>query len=299
MDSAIEGFMYYLKVERNRSDNTVEAYGRDLRRFAAWADEQGLSGPQAVHRAHLSAYMVHLHAAGLGHRSVVRARSSLRQLFGWLFDERLVESDPTVLLESPRFVSPLPTVLTGRQVDDLLEAPDGTTPVGVRDRAMLAVIYASGLRVSELVGLPQRALDAEHGLVLVRGKGDKERLVPIGQRALGRVGDYLVQGRPVLDPSGRCPHLFVSNRGAAMTRQNFWLRIRGYGIQASIPGKVSPHVMRHSFATHLLENGADLRSLQAMLGHADVTTTQIYTHVTSTRLAAMHARFHPRGAGEP
>ncbi len=295
MDSAIEGFMYYLKVERNRSDNTVESYSRDLARFRDWLTEQGLEEPGAVARTHIADYLVFLDKEGLGLRSIARARTSIRQLFKFLVRERLLEDDPTALVDGPRFPAPLPTVLSEKQVEGILGAPDQDTALGLRDAAMIELLYACGLRVSELVLLPARGLDLSVGVLRVRGKGDKERLIPIGDRALDLIVRYAEDARPLHDPQKRSPQLFVSRRGTAMTRQNFWQRLGKYARLAGVRGKVSPHVLRHSFATHLLEHGADLRSLQAMLGHADITTTQIYTHVTQARLAALHGRYHPRG----
>jgi len=295
MDAGIEGFIYYLKVERNRSDNTVESYSRDLARFSVWLGEQGISSPAQVGRTDVSDYLVHLDAEGLGLRSIARARTSLRQLFKFLVRERLLEEDPTALVEGPKFPAPLPTVLSQKQVEGILGAPDRDTPLGLRDAAMIELLYACGLRVSELVGLPSRALDLSVGVLRVRGKGDKERLIPVGDRALDLLSRYVLEARPVHDPERRSLEIFVSRRGTGMTRQNFWQRLGKYARQAGVRGKVSPHVLRHSFATHLLEHGADLRSLQAMLGHADITTTQIYTHVTQARLAALHSRYHPRG----
>jgi integrase/recombinase XerD len=291
---AVEGFEYYLKVERNRADNTVESYGRDLRRFAAWAEGRGLAEPADVTRDELSAYLVHLDAEGLGLRSIARARTTLRTFFTHLLKDHLITEDPAASLRAPKFTSPLPVVFSEGQVEALLAAPPLGDPLGLRDRAMLEVLYASGLRVSELVGLPLSAVDADTGVLLIRGKGDKERLVPIGEVALGWVVRYLREARPIADPAGRQPLLFLNRRGRGMTRQNFWMRLERYGRLAGIRGKVSPHVLRHSFATHLLDHGADLRALQVMLGHADIGTTQIYTHVTRTRLMALHEKFHPR-----
>jgi integrase/recombinase XerD len=295
MEAAIEGFIYYLKVERNRSDNTVESYSRDLTRFHLWCEERGLATADSVQRTDVSDYLVHLDKEGLGLRSIARARTSLRQLFKFLVRERLLQEDPTALVEGPKFPAPLPTVLSQAQVEALLVAPDRDTVLGLRDAAMIELLYACGLRVSELVRLPARAFDRSVGVLRVRGKGDKERLIPVGDRALDLLSKYIVEARPQHDPGGRCAEIFVSRRGSAMTRQNFWQRLGAYARKVGIRGKVSPHVLRHSFATHLLEHGADLRSLQAMLGHADITTTQIYTHVTQARLAALHSRYHPRG----
>jgi integrase/recombinase XerD len=295
VDDAIEGFTYWLKVDRNRSGNTVEAYQRDASRFARWlADDRAAVDLASVSRQDLVDHLGWLEANGVGRRSIARARTSLRQLFKYLVKEHLLDDDPSVLVQAPKFTSPLPTVLSFAKVEALLAAPDRITPLGTRDAAMLSVLYASGLRVTELVTLPKRDVDAEIGLLKVRGKGDKERLVPVGDQALADIHHYLLHGRPHLDPGGSCPALFVSQQGDRMTRQNFWTRIRHWAIVAGIDGKVSPHVLRHSFATHLLEHGADLRSLQAMLGHADIATTQIYTHVTRARLMALHEKFHPR-----
>ena len=295
MEAAIEGFMYHLKVERNRSENTLLGYGSDLRRFAAWLEGRGRAKPSEVRREDVADFMHHLKESGLGARSVARARSSIRQLFKYCMREGLVEHDPTALVDAPRFAQPLPTVLSPAQVEALLAAPNRGDPLGLRDAAMLELIYSSGLRVSELVTLPLRAVDAEVGLIHVRGKGDKERLVPVSETAVTLIRRYLREARVLHDPSGEVPEVFLSRRGGPMTRQNLWQRLQRYAKQAGVPGKVSPHVLRHSFATHLLENGADLRALQAMLGHADISTTQIYTHVSRARLKRLHARYHPRG----
>jgi len=295
VQAAVDGFIYYLKVERHSSDNTVAAYGRDVRRFSEWLADQDVHSPGAVTRQHLSDHLVWLDAQGLGLRSIARVRTSVRQLFRFLVREKVLEDDPTVLVEGPKFSQPLPTVLSTTQVEALLSAPDRSHPLGLRDAAMIEVLYSTGLRVSELVGLLRARMDDRVGLVLVRGKGDKERLIPIGERALALVLQYKKFSRPHFDPLVRTAELFVGRHGRAMTRQNFWQRLRKHARAADIKGKVSPHVLRHSFATHLLENGADLRSLQAMLGHSDITTTQIYTHVTTARLKRIHADHHPRG----
>ncbi len=292
---AIEGFTYWLKAERGRSDNTIEAYGRDVRRFAVWLEGQGIDSPDAVTQAHVADHLVWLDRQDLGLRSIARARSSLRQLFRFLQREGLLDDDPSARVHAPRFPEPLPTVLSGRSVEALLGAPNRGTPLGLRDAAMIELMYSCGLRVSELVTLPGKGLDPEEGLVRVRGKGDKERLIPVGDRALALIRRYVAESRPVLDPDHSCPTLFVGQHGEGMTRQNFWDRLTRYAKLAGVRGKVSPHVLRHSFATHLLEHGADLRALQAMLGHADITTTQIYTHVTQARLSELHRKHHPRG----
>jgi integrase/recombinase XerD len=295
IEDAVEGFLYSLKVERNRADLTVDAYGRDLRRFAAWLAERGVDDPRAVDRAAVSEFLVALDRDGLSLRSIARVRSTIRQFFKHCVKDGLLPADPSARVGAPAFPAALPKVLSEAQVEALLAAPDRTTPLGLRDAAMIELMYATGLRVSELVALPRAAVDPEIGLLKVRGKGDKERLVPIGDVAFDLMIRYLQQARPIHDPGAQAAEVFVSRRGTRMTRQNFWQRITDHGRAAGLPdGLVSPHVLRHSFATHLLEHGADLRSLQAMLGHADIGTTQIYTHVTRTRLAALHAQHHPR-----
>ncbi len=294
IDAALESFMYYMKVERNRAENTLESYGRDLRRFGAWMQVRGTTLAR-VQRPDISDYLVHLDAERLGLRSIQRARSSLRQFFKFLVRDGIVGVDPTHGIDGPKFPAALPKVLASDQVEALLAAPDRYTALGLRDASMIELMYSTGLRVSELVSLPLRGVDPDVGLIRVVGKGDKERLVPVGDQALELLFRYLREARPMHDPNALAPAVFVSRRGTAMTRQNFWQRLRDHAVRAGIVGPVSPHVLRHSFATHLLEHGADLRSLQAMLGHADISTTQIYTHVTQTRLAALHAQFHPRG----
>ena len=296
MDDAIESFLYHLRVERHASPNTTSAYRGDLVRFARWAAQHaGGVAPAAIAHVHITDHIVWLDKNEISARSIARTRSVLRAFFRFLIDDGLREDDPTALTDAPKFSSPLPTVLSSKQVEAILAAPDLATELGLRDAAMIEVLYASGLRVTELVTLRRHQVDAEAGLVRVIGKGDKERLVPIGERAVELVGRYLRDARGTLDPKGSAPELFVNRRGRGMTRQNFWVRLALYAKLAGVKGKVSPHVLRHSFATHLLEHGADLRAVQAMLGHSDISTTQIYTHVTRSRLQAMHAKFHPRG----
>lgn len=295
LEHAVEGFLYALRVERGRAENTVEAYGRDLQRFVQWCEERGLVDVADVGPADVADHLVALDRQGLGLRSIARVRSSVRQLFQHLLHDGLLEHDPTAKVHAPRFNTALPRALSAGQIEALLAAPDRADPLGLRDAAMIELMYSTGLRVSELVSLRAAAVDGERGLLHVQGKGGKQRLVPTGERALALVGDYVAEARSLHDPEGRTAELFVGRRGHAMTRQNFWQRLRRWALAAGIEGKVSPHVLRHSFATHLLAHGADLRHLQAMLGHAHVTTTQIYTQVTQARLQAIHARYHPRG----
>ncbi len=295
MEHAVEGFLYVLQVEQGRSPHTIAAYRRDVFRFAGWLEGKGVREVTGLTRNLVEGHLESLARQGLGGRSIARARSSIRQFARYLMDEKLIDEDPTARTVTPRFVSPLPRVLREDQVDAILEAPDPSSPLGLRDRAMIQLMYSCGLRVSELVGMELGQVQLEEGLLLVRGKGSKERLVPTGQTALGWLGLYLRDARPLLDVTGGATGLFLSQRGERMSRQNFWVRLRRHATVAGVPGKVSPHVLRHSFATHLLNHGADLRALQAMLGHADISTTEIYTQVSRRRLQEIHARFHPRG----
>ncbi len=294
-DHALEAFDASLRVERMVARNTLLAYRADLLRFGAWLADRPL---ESVAHATMSDYVLHLTDAGLDPRSVARHRTSVRQFFKFLVREDLLASDPTRLLAPQRPARRLPDVLSQREVQVLLQTPDPDTPLGLRDRAMLELLYATGLRVSELVNLPLTAL---HGVVAgtpylrVRGKGGKERLIPLGNVTAERLDRYVREVRCTLDPGLGQKALFLSQQGAAMTRQNFWLRISGHARTAAIRTPVTPHGLRHAFATHLVENDADLRAVQAMLGHADIATTQIYTHVARSRLQAVHEKFHPRG----
>lgn len=285
---AVDGFLASCRVERGLADNTLEAYHRDLLDLRAFLHRRGRSRPDQVQPEDLAAWMVALADRGLAASSRARHRVAARRLFRFLLDEGLVPTDPTTLLEAPRRRRHLPAVLSEAQVEALLAAPPRESWAGCRDRAMLELLYATGLRVSELVKLPRSA--RHDGYLVVRGKGGKERLVPYGDRAAAALDAW--QDRRG-DPDS--PWAFVNNRGRPMTRQNFWERLRRYALQAGVRGKVSPHVLRHAFATHLLAHGADLRAVQAMLGHADISTTEIYTHVANERLRQLHAMHHPRG----
>jgi integrase/recombinase XerD len=292
---AIEGFMGQARVERGLSVNTLEAYHRDLERFCRWAHQRGLRGPGEVTHEIIGVYLGTLLDEGLSRSSLARHRVSIRQLFRFLHLEGLLPLDPAAQVEAPLPRRSLPVVLSQQDVERLLASPDTSTPLGLRDAAMLQLMYSTGLRISELVQLPLAGLDLRSGFIHVRGKGGKERIVPMGDRALALVGRWLRQGRPELDPQGRATTVFVSQRARAMTRQTFWHRVRQHSLSAGIRGRVTPHKLRHSFATHLLEHGADLRVVQAMLGHADISTTEIYTHVARERLKRAHREFHPRG----
>jgi integrase/recombinase XerD len=285
-------YLAALLVERGLSANTVAAYRADLEAFGAWLAQRDLE-PAACERADLRRYLSALRSRGLAARSSARALAALRGLYRYLLERGECAADPTVELEGPRLLRALPHFLSADEVDALLAAPDTGTPRGLRDRAMLETLYATGVRVSELVGLLVAQLRLDPGYLRVIGKGSKERIVPLGSQARHWLALYLEQARPGLD-TRRSDRLFLSVRGAGMTRQAFWQLLKRHGRRAGITSHLSPHVVRHSFATHLLEHGADLRAVQAMLGHASISTTEIYTHVTRERLRQLYDRAHPR-----
>lgn len=287
-------FLTMLTVERGVADNTLAAYSRDLRRYLAFLEGEKLTSPAEVSLSHLQDFLGRLRDSGLSPRSVARTMSALRTFHRFLAAQGYVQSDPTSLLRTPRLPRTLPSVLSGDEVERLLETPDLSQARGLRDKAMLELLYATGLRVSELLSLTLSALDPTVGFVRCLGKGGKERVVPVGSSALTWIREYLTRGRPSLTAQRDSPLIFPGRGGRRLTRQAFWKSIRSYAGKAGIPKRITPHTLRHSFATHLLEHGADLRSVQLMLGHADISTTQIYTHVSRARLKEIHERFHPR-----
>ncbi len=293
VDPLVEGYLDHLRLERGLSVRTVEAYEGDLRRFLAFLEAQGREVAEAS-ETDLLEYVLRLGEAGLHPRSQARALSAVRGLYRHLRERRIRTDDPSQLLDGPKLGRALPTVLSVEEALALLEAPPADTPRGVRDRAMLAVAYAAGLRVSELVGLRLGDLRLDHGLLGVEGKGGKRRLVPLGAVAVESLQAYLDRVRPLWARPGEAA-VFLTNRRRPMTRQGFWKLLKRYAAAAGIERPVSPHTLRHSFATHLLLGGADLRSVQAMLGHADLGTTQVYTHVGVDALARAHRATHPRG----
>jgi len=295
---AVEDFLVHLSVERGLAPRSLEAYGRDLRRFAAWLEAGSLRRAAELRRAHLAGFSRSLERSGLAPRSRARALVAVRRLLRHLGLESPLDPDLAEAAASPRFEPPLPRLLRPDETVALIAAADPATPLGLRDRAMLEVLYGAGLRVSELVGLPLGGVDRRAGFVRVRGKGGRERVVPLGAPALEALEDYLARGRPSLAQGApeRSEAAFLTRRGLPMTRQNFFARLRQIARQAGLPAeRVSPHVLRHAFATDLLEGGADLRAVQALLGHADLSTTQIYTHVSRARLRETVERRHPRG----
>lgn len=293
-DAAVDRYLSWVRVERGLSDNTVAAYGRDLSAFAAHLDQSGVVDVTDVRSHHILAHLVALSRQKLSVRSQARHLVSIRQLFRFLLKERVLSVDPAADIEMPRPTRDLPVFLELDEVERLLGVPDTTTPRGLRDRAMIELLYAAGLRVSELVLLPAESADLERGFVIVRGKGQKERIVPMGEVALQWLTRYVREVRPVFLAGGSSEYLFLRRGGEPMTRQGFWKIVKHHAREAGIHKDISPHKLRHSFATHLVERGADLRAVQAMLGHADLSTTEIYAHVNRTRLQAMYGAFHPR-----
>jgi integrase/recombinase XerD len=296
----VDAFLASAAALRGLSPATIEAYGRDLARLLAFLDGSGVTRPGQLTREHVTAFALCLERDGLGARSRARALVATRRFLRHLGAEGLVRGDPWQGTRLPRFERPLPRVLRADETAALIESVDAETPLGLRDRAMLEVLYGAGLRVSELVGLPLSGVDRRAGLLRVAGKGRRERVVPLGGPALEALDAWLAEGRPRLARDARRAGdaVFLSQRGAPMTRQNFFVRLRGLALASGIPSAgVSPHVLRHAFATDLLEGGADLRVVQTLLGHADLGTTQIYTHVSRARLRETVEGRHPRGTG--
>lgn len=292
---ALDRYLDHLRVERRLSDHTVESYARDLAGLDTFARRAGHT-LEALDRAALEAFVRRQMSRGLSPRSVARMVAAVRGFYRFLVVERQLAASPADDLQPPRAWPALPSFLSLDDVDALLAQPDASTPLGLRDRAMLELLYATGVRVSELVGLRAHDLHLDEQYLTCIGKGNKERIIPIGEQAADWVKRYLREARPGLVRGARRPsaRLFLNARGGALSRVGFWKLLKAYGTRANLPRTLSPHVLRHSFATHLLERGADLRAIQLMLGHADVSTTQIYTHVLEARLRAVYNRFHPR-----
>lgn len=290
----IERFSDALWLERGLSENTLSAYRSDLNSLSAWLRSRD-SGLLRAARHELLSYLQHRVENGAKPRSSARLLSSIRRFYRYLLRESQITEDPSARIDAPKLGRPLPKTLTEEEVERLLAAPDITTPMGLRDRAMLELLYASGLRVSELVNLLLLQVNFQQGLVKVMGKGSKERLVPLGDEALHWLQRFMREGRGLLLGEKRSEALFPSKRGAAMSRQAFWQLIKRYAVQAGITKPLSPHTLRHAFATHLLNHGADLRVVQLLLGHSSLSTTQIYTFVAQERLKGLHATHHPRG----
>jgi len=293
--SVLDRFCDALWLEDGLSRNTLESYRRDLEQFRAWLGRQHGRALAAAQKADLLDFLAVRVRAGKSARTTARLLSSLKRFYRHAVREGWCEQDPTLTIEAPKLARALPKTLSEADVEALLAAPDVATALGMRDRAMLEVLYATGLRVSELVKLARVQVGLDAGVVRVMGKGAKERLVPLGEEAIEWVGRYLADARPALLDGSVSDALFVTRQGAAMTRQGFWYLIRRYARVAAIARPISPHVLRHAFATHLINHGADLRVVQMLLGHSDISTTQIYTHVARERLKQLHAHHHPRG----
>ncbi|WP_373019434.1 site-specific tyrosine recombinase XerD [Thiomicrorhabdus sp.] len=294
--TVFKDFLNFLTLSEGLSPNTIAAYKKDLQIYQAWWKEshEDLSVVDAT-KVQVEAFLLHLQAQGRKEKSNARLLSTLKRFYQWGVVYGHFQADPTALLKSPKIPRSIPSVMNENQVEDLLNRPDTTTPLGLRDRAILELMYASGLRVSEVVELPFEQLNLSAGLVQVTGKGSKERIVPIGEVAIEWIERYLQSARPQLVKQKWVNTLFVSRIGRPMTRQTLWHRVKNLAFDAGIQGKLSPHSLRHAFATHLINHGADLRTVQLLLGHSDLSTTQIYTHVAKERLHRIHQQHHPRG----
>ena len=294
MDELVQEFLNFITVERGLSRNTIDAYERDLRQFSAYLTNSGIEGPAQVQAQTLVSYLRHLQQENLKAASVTRKLAAIRSFFQYAVRERHLKIDPSVTIDSLKTPFHLPKVLSEKEITRLMEQPGATKPAGLRDKAMLELMYATGVRVSELVSLKLFDLNMDMGYIRCFGKGSKERIVPMGGSAQNALLDYLDRGRPKLLKRAEEDTLFLNHHGRKMTRQGFWQIIAAAARRVGIKVTVTPHMLRHSFATHLLDHGADLRSVQEMLGHSDIATTQIYTHVTRTRLKEVYDKTHPR-----
>jgi integrase/recombinase XerD len=290
----LQDFLNYLSVERGLAPNTLESYGRDLRQFLVFLQEKKGLQVVEVTQAVVIGYLLHLQAKGRATATLSRSLAAIKSFYHFLAREQVIPKDPTVNLDAPKQEKRLPRVLSVEEVVKLLEQPDLKSPSGIRDRTMLEVLYATGLRVSELVSLKIENVNLEEGYLRCLGKGSKERIIPLGSVATKYVTFYLDHARKFLASNPREEILFLNHHGNGLTRQGFWKIIKKYADQLGIANSITPHTLRHSFATHLLENGADLRSVQEMLGHADISTTQIYTHLTRNKLKEIYEKTHPR-----
>jgi len=295
MEQWLDQFLHYLIVERGLSKNTIEAYSHGLSRFLSYLRGKGIQEIREIGKFEVRGFLLALKKKNLSSKTIVRNLVVIRTFFRFLLQEGILEANPVEDLESPKVSKTLPDILALREIEQILEQPDLRTPLGMRDRAMLEMLYATGMRVSELTRLPIHQVNLEGGYVLLYGKGSKERIVPIGNEAIKWVTLYLKKARGILAKGRESPFLFINRSGRGMSRQRFWRILKEYGRRAGLHKRITPHLLRHSFATHLLERGADLRSVQMMLGHVDISTTQIYTHVTGERLKKIHQRYHPRG----
>ena len=294
MRGLLQEFLNYLSVERGLSKNTISSYGTDLAHFTAHLETKGISDIDRIKRQDIMTYLLSLKDKGISSNSISRALVAIKMFYKFLMQERLAKEDVAGVLESPKLVRPLPNVLGIAEVDKLLSAPDTRDWMGIRDKAALELMYATGMRVSELVELKMDGLNLDVGFIKCVGKGSKERIVPLGRAAKEAINRYTEKVRPKLLKARQDSHVFISRLVKKISRQSFWKMIKRCARRARIGKDITPHTLRHSFATHLLEKGADLRVVQEMLGHADISTTQIYTHINKERLKSIHRQFHPR-----
>ncbi|MFH1873896.1 MAG: site-specific tyrosine recombinase XerD [Pseudomonadota bacterium] len=294
LDQYIDSYLTHLKVERHLSANTLESYAHDLRSFASFVAGKGINDAKTVAEHDLLGFLVRLHQEKIGSRSVARYLSAIRGFFAYLIHEKILKDNPTAKIDSPARWKKLPKALTLTQIDAMLAKPNQKTNLGLRDYAIIQLLYASGLRISEISYLTMERFNLQQGYVLIIGKGNKERVVPVGRQAMEAVTEYINEARPKLLRGKIDDHLFISIKGGNISRKRLWEIIKQVARQAGVQVNVSPHMLRHSFATHLLERGADLRSVQTMLGHTDISTTQIYTHITTKHLQELYKKFHPR-----
>jgi len=291
-DDLIDQFLDAAWAEQGLSENTLSAYRSDLRIFAKWLGSKPLL---EVDNTQVSGFLGSRFKDGIGNRSSARILSSLRRFYGYYIRENRISVDPTALIASPHIGHPLPLSLSEADVELLLATPETSNPLGYRDKTMLEMLYATGLRVTELVNLKFEQVSFRQGVLRVTGKGNKQRLIPVGEEAMDWLEGYMGQARKAILGERQCDYLFVTNRASNMTRQAFWYIIKRHALAAGINKELSPHTLRHAFATHLLNHGADLRVVQLLLGHSDLSTTQIYTHIANQRLKELHAKYHPRG----
>lgn len=294
MDRYLDSFLSYLAIEKGLSKNTLESYGRDVGKFLVYLEEIKVNSVRDIKYENILDFLTILKKHGYTDTTTVRTIVSIKQFFKYLLIEKILRDDPASLIQTPKMKKSIPGVISLNEVEKILNSPNESTPEGIRDLAMLELLYATGIRVSELINLKQNEVNFEMGFIIVYGKGSKERIVPMGGQAQEKLKIYMENSRTNLLKQREAKELFVTRRGKGMSRQGFWKLIKTYALKSNISKPISPHTLRHSFATHLLERGADLRTIQIMLGHSDISTTQIYTHVESERLKEIHKKYHPR-----
>lgn len=294
MNELLSSFLEYLSVERGLAKNTIVAYNRDLKSYITYLRTKDITDINSSNRAIIVAYLLEMQKKGKASSSISRACAAIKAFYHFLFREHIIREDPTVDLDTPKLEQRLPKVLNTQEVKKLLSQPDTTNPLGIRDKSMLELLYATGMRVSELISLSIEDVNLETGFLRCMGKGSKERIIPVSSIALKCLQEYILTAREKLLMGKKTKVLFLNRQGNPITRQGFWKIIKRYSKQAGINKKITPHTLRHSFATHLLENGADLRAVQEMLGHADISTTQRYTHLTRSRIKQVYDKTHPR-----